>query len=183
MRVVAGHLGGRRLATPPTGATRPTSGKVRGAIFNSLEARGVVDGAVVVDLFAGSGALGIEALSRGADRATFVEQDRRAAGVIRDNLAVLGLLDRGRVEVGDAERWVAGAGRPADPTPDLVLADPPYGYGGWTVLLAGLASLPAVLVVAEADHPVTADGWEVLVARRHGGTVVSQLRPRGATAQ
>jgi 16S rRNA (guanine966-N2)-methyltransferase len=154
--------------------TRPTSELVRGAVFNSLEARGVLAGAVFADLFAGSGALGIEALSRGAARATFVEHDRRAAQVITRNLADLGLTDRARVEVVAVERW-----EPDDV--DVVLADPPYGWDGWDELLGTLRAWPGVLVVAEADRAVEADGWEVVALKRHGGTVVSLLRPLGAT--
>ncbi|HZQ88176.1 MAG TPA: 16S rRNA (guanine(966)-N(2))-methyltransferase RsmD [Acidimicrobiales bacterium] len=174
MRVVAGSVGGRRLAVPRGVSTRPTSELVRGAVFNSLEARGVLDGASVADLFAGSGALGIEALSRGAAHVTFVEQDRRAAEVIARNLADLGLTDRARVDVAPVERWSPDG-------IDLVLADPPYGWTGWAELLARLQARPDVLVVAEADHAVEADGWEVVASKRHGGTVVNLLRPRGAT--
>jgi 16S rRNA (guanine966-N2)-methyltransferase len=146
---------------------------VRGAVFNSLEARGVLGGASVADLFAGSGALGIEALSRGAARATFVEQDRRAAQVIARNVDALGLAGRARIEAVAVERWVPG-------DVDLVFADPPYGWEGWDALLARLHAHDGVLVVAEAGHAVEAEGWEVVGSKRHGGTVVSQLRPRGA---
>ncbi len=175
MRVVSGTLGGRRLAVPAGHAIRPTSELVRGAVFNSLQARGAFEGAAVVDLFAGSGALGIEAISRGASSVVFVERDRDVARTIAANLADLGVSDRGRIEVCPVERWEPVAG-------DLVLADPPYGWDGWPDLLARLRSLADVLVVVEADHPVEADGWEVVARKRHGGTVVSQLRPRGAIA-
>ncbi len=173
MRVVAGAVGGRRLAVPPGQRTRPTSDLVRGAVFNSLVARGELEDTVVADLFAGSGALGIEALSRGAARAVFVEHDRGAAAVITANLAALGLTDRAVVEVMPVERW-----EPAGV--DVVLADPPYDWAGWAELLDRLAPLADVLVVAEAATPVQADGWEVVAVKRYGGTVVSQLRPRGA---
>jgi 16S rRNA (guanine966-N2)-methyltransferase len=176
VRVVAGTVGGRRLAVPRGQRTRPTSELVRGAVFNSLAARGVLDGASVADLFAGSGALGIEALSRGAARARFVEHDPRAADVIGRNLAELGFTDRAHVEVVPVERWDAGGD-----DIDLVLADPPYGWDGWDELLARLHGRSGVLVVAEADHAVEAEGWEVVASKRHGGTVVTQLRPRGAT--
>jgi 16S rRNA (guanine966-N2)-methyltransferase len=145
-------------------------------VFNSLDARGALAGASVADLFAGSGALGIEALSRGAARATFVEGDRRAAEVIGRNLATLGLTDRAHVQVVDVEHW-----QPGDV--DLVLADPPYGWDGWGDLLARLRAHSDVLVVAESDRELEADGWEVVARKRHGGTVVNQLRPRGATRQ
>ena len=175
MRVVAGAVGGRRLAVPPGQRTRPTSELVRGAVFNSLVARGELEDAVVADLFAGSGAVGIEALSRGAARAVFVEQDRRVAATITANLDALGLADRGRVVVGPVEAWEPEA-------VDVVLADPPYAWDGWAALLERLGRLdPPPLVVAESDRPVEADGWVVVALQRHGGTVVSQLRPRGAT--
>jgi len=174
VRVVAGTVGGRRLQAPPGGRTRPTADLVRGAVCNSLVARGELEDAVVADLFAGSGAVGIEALSRGAARAVFVEQDRRVAAVIAANLDALGLAERGRVVVAAVEGWQV------EPV-DVVLADPPYAWDGWADLLARLAQLdPPPLVVAESDRPVEADGWEVVALQRHGGTVVSQLRPRGA---
>ena len=174
MRVVGGTVGGRRLAVPAGERTRPTTELVRGAVFNSLVARGELEDAVVADLFAGSGALGIEALSRGAARAVFVEQDLRAADVIARNLTALGLADRARIEVVAVERW-------EPPDVDMVLADPPYGWAGWAVLLDRLRTLGDVLVVAEAAEPLEAEGWTVVASKRHGGTVVSQLRPRGAT--
>jgi 16S rRNA (guanine966-N2)-methyltransferase len=174
MRVMAGSVGGRRLAVPPGDVTRPTTELVRGAVFNSLAAQGEIEDAIVADLFAGSGALGIEALSRGAARAVFVEHDRRAADVIAGNLSALGLADRARIEVVAVERW-----EPRDI--DVVLADPPYGWAGWADLLDRLHPLGDVLLVAEAADPVEGEGWEVVVSKRHGGTVVSQLRPRGAT--
>jgi len=177
--VVGGYLGGRHLAVPPGRRTRPTSELVRGAIFNSLDSRGLPRGAVVVDLFAGSGALGIEALSRGAERAVFVESERRAARVLAENLAALGLEPVATVEVVDAVGWATGDRWPA--RVDLVLADPPYDFDRWEALLAGAARFPSVLVVAESDRPIGAAGWDVLSVKRHGGTVVSQLRPRGAT--
>lgn len=177
MRVVAGTVGGRRLAVPPGATTRPTSELVRGAIFNSLTAQGLVEGAIVADLFAGSGALGIEALSRGAARAVFVESDRVAARVINDNLAALGLEGVGSARVADAVTWAESQ---LDAPYDLILVDPPYGFDGWGRLLAALATFPVDLVVAESDRPIEADGWDALSVKRHGGTVVSQLSPRGA---
>ena len=174
VRVVAGSLGGRRLATPPGAATRPTSELVRAAIFNGLAARGLLDGAEVADLFAGSGALGIEALSRGAAHAQFVEHDRRAAAIISRNLDASAWPTAPTVHIATVERWVP------PPVLDVVLADPPYAWDGWDGLLARLAMFPEVIVIAESDREVAADGWRVLAAKRHGGTVVTQLRPRGA---
>src|SRR4051794_20348641 len=101
MRVVAGEFGGRTLVAPGGTATRPTTDKVRQAVFNSLTSMGVVEGAVVADLFAGSGALGIEALSRGAERCIFVERDRAALQALRDNISTLGIADRCTVHATD----------------------------------------------------------------------------------
>jgi 16S rRNA (guanine966-N2)-methyltransferase len=175
VRVVAGELGGRRLATPPGRATRPTSELVRAAICNSLEARGLVRGATVADLFAGSGALGIEALSRGARHAVFVESDPRAVRTIQGNLTALGLADRGAVRHLAVERWAPEA-------VDIVFADPPYGWSTWDRLLGALVMFPQVLVVAESDRALAPDGWEVVGSARHGGTVVTQLRPKESPA-
>lgn len=146
MRIIGGSAGGRRLAVPPSG-TRPTSDRVREAQFSALTALvGSWEGLRVLDLYAGSGALGLEALSRGASHATFVERDRRAARTIEANAAALGMIapELVSVIVGDAAAVVAAA----DPgTPyDLVLVDPPYamsdeevrevlravGRDGWT---------------------------------------------------
>lgn len=122
LRVIAGEFGGRRIAAPPGRSTRPTADRVREAIFSII---GPVGGLDVLDLFAGSGALGIEALSRGARSATFVESDHRALGAIRQNLAVLGLADRGRV-VGADWRQALARERTAGMTFGLCLIDPPY---------------------------------------------------------
>ncbi|SEP51472.1 16S rRNA (guanine966-N2)-methyltransferase [Amycolatopsis saalfeldensis] len=117
---MAGRAGGRRLKVPPKG-TRPTSERVREALFNALDVAGELDGARVLDLYAGSGALGLEALSRGAADAWFVEADRRAADVLRGNVADVGL--GGTVRAAPVEAVVAA---PAPTRFDLVLADPPY---------------------------------------------------------
>ena len=117
MRVVAGEFGGRRLQAPRGRATRPTADRVREALFSML---GDVGGARVLDLYAGSGALGIEALSRGAASAVFVDSEARAAEAIRRNLDTLGA--RGEVRRQDAQRFLAAARGPFD----LVFCDPPY---------------------------------------------------------
>ena len=118
LRIVAGAYGGRHIAAPPGRGTRPTADRVREALFSILGER--VAGASVLDLFAGSGALGIEALSRGAAAATFVESDPRAVAVVRRNLATLGL--HARVERVDALTFLDWT----DETYDLVFLDPPY---------------------------------------------------------
>jgi 16S rRNA (guanine966-N2)-methyltransferase len=117
VRVVAGEFGGRRLQAPRGRATRPTSDRVREALFSML---GDVGGAAVLDLYAGSGALGIEALSRGAESAVFVDSEARAAEAIRRNLDTLGA--HGEVRRQDALRFLAAAHGPFE----LVFCDPPY---------------------------------------------------------
>jgi 16S rRNA (guanine(966)-N(2))-methyltransferase RsmD len=117
MRIVAGVYGGRRIQAPPGKATRPTSDRVREALFSII---GPLDGARVLDLFAGSGALGIEALSRGAAEAVFVDNDPRAVTAVEQNVETLGA--NGRVHRRDAFAWL----KAADTTFDLVFADPPY---------------------------------------------------------
>src|SRR5690349_13652536 len=126
MRVVAGSARGRRLAVPPGRSVRPTSDRVREAVFNALGSMGEIEDATVVDLFAGSGALGIEALSRGARHVTFVDHDRTALDCVRVNLATCGFEDRATVVRADGPAWAAGGAQH-----DLALVDPPYAFDGW----------------------------------------------------
>ena len=159
--------------------TRPTLDRVRQAVFTSLGSRDAIDGAHVVDLFAGSGALGIEALSRGAASCDFVEQDAAAARVVGENLASTGLTEGARVHRLDARTWLERA--IADGVrADLVLCDPPYAWDddAWSALLDRVAALaPGGLVVVESDRPVPAPaGWDALSAKKYGGTLVSVLR-------
>src|SRR6056297_829050 len=123
MRVVAGELGGRRLVAPEGTSTRPTTDPARKAIFNALDSAGLVEGALVVDLFAGSGAIGIEALSRGAERCVFVERDRSAVRALQENLDALELGSRSDILASDA---LTAASRVDG---DIVFADPPYDFG------------------------------------------------------
>ena len=169
MRVVAGSARGRRLVAPKGQATRPTADRVRESVFDILESRGGVEGDRVLDLFAGTGALGIEALSRGAREAVFVEWDRDAATAIEANLRTTG-LGPGRVVRRDVCSFLA-----ADPGPfDLAFCDPPYRYEDWDAVLR---MVPAGLVVVETDSPVEPpEGWEVVLTRRYGSTVVELLR-------
>ncbi len=176
MRVIAGELRGRRLRAPGGSAVRPTSDRVREAIFDILFSAGGVDGLLVADLFAGSGALGIEALSRGAASVTFVDRDPVALASIRDNLAAVGLPDAEaagddtivRAEVGS---WVATTLARFD----LVLCDPPYDYDAWPDLVA---RLPADMAVLESDRDIALpEGWGVLRSRRYGGTLVTVAHP------
>ncbi len=171
MRVVSGDLGGRKLVTPDGSDTRPTSDRVREAMFNSLFSLDAIEGARVLDAFSGSGALGIEALSRGALHATFVETGRDALAALRENLETLQLGAQGRVAPGDAlahlERTAAEGSHY-----DLVLLDPPYGFDQWDELLAAVPV--GARVVIESDREVIVpDSWEVHRRKRYGGTVVT----------
>jgi 16S rRNA (guanine966-N2)-methyltransferase len=169
MRVIAGEFGGRRLLAPHGTTTRPTTDKVRQAVFNSLGSMGVIEGAVVADLYAGSGALGIEALSRGAERCIFVERDRDALHALRANIDALDIADRTAVHVTDVMAWV-----PAMRGVDIAFIDPPYAFDAWPGLLA---LVDVDTVVAEADDPVDApEGWEQLRSRRYGRTWVTLLQ-------
>lgn len=167
MRVVAGELGGRRLIAPEGTSTRPTTDRVREAIFNSLGSAGLLEGALVADLFAGSGAIGIEALSRGAERCTFVERDRAALRALDENLEALDLHHRSKVLSSDALS-VAGS-----IDADIVFADPPYDFERWPDLLDRVT---ADIVVAEAGFEIPAPaGWSTIRARRYGRARVTFL--------
>jgi 16S rRNA (guanine966-N2)-methyltransferase len=170
MRVVAGSLRGRRIESPRGNATRPTTDKVREAVFNALGSIGVVEGGRVVDLFAGTGALGIEALSRGATHCTFVERDRDALQVLRQNIIALGLQDVATIVSGDAALPVH-----ASIECDVLLADPPYGFTAWQRLLD---CIRADVVVIESDDSIgEMQGWDCVRERRYGRTTVTFLRP------
>jgi 16S rRNA (guanine966-N2)-methyltransferase len=173
MRVVAGTARGRTLVAPPGARTRPTTDRVREAIFNALFSRDAVDGAHVLDLFAGSGALGVEALSRGAAHVIFVDSDRSARQAIRRNVEACGFASRATIVAIPVERWLAGLGD--DVRFDLAFCDPPYAFDAWGGLLE---SVPADLVVAEAAHPVALpDGWSLVREARYGGAWVGFARP------
>jgi 16S rRNA (guanine966-N2)-methyltransferase len=167
MRVVAGELGGRKIVAPEGTNTRPTTDRVREAIFNSLGSSGILDGALVADLFAGSGAVGIEALSRGAERCVFVERDRNARYAHEDNLEALNLGDRSKVITSDAMAVASSLDC------DIVFADPPYDFDAWERLL-GLVR--ADLLVAESGRSITCPpGWEITREKKYGRTVVTFL--------
>jgi 16S rRNA (guanine966-N2)-methyltransferase len=128
LRVIAGAVRGRRLVAPPGDEIRPTKGIVREAMFSALDSRGAIAEAVVLDLYAGTGALGLEALSRGADRAVLVELDRRALDAIDANVEHTGFGDRARVVRADVGAFLDVPPPPEAPF-DLVLVDPPYDVG------------------------------------------------------
>jgi 16S rRNA (guanine966-N2)-methyltransferase len=156
--------------SPDGTSTRPTTDRVREAIFNSLGSSGVLEGAVVADLFAGSGAVGIEALSRGASRCVFVERDRAALRVLDENLDALDLADRSKVVAADVMSVVGAVDA------DIVFADPPYDFDAWGDLLGRVT---ADLVVAESGTTVEApSGWTVTREKKYGRTRVTFLERR-----
>lgn len=158
---------GRLFEAPPGLDTRPTTDKVREAVFNALGSLDLIRDATVADLFAGSGGLGIESLSRGAAHVTFVERDRAAIRVLRDNLASLGLAGATKIVPGDALVMIRGL------DVDLVLADPPYDFDRWPELLAATS---ADFVVAEAGRALDdldTPGWIPTRCKRYGRTWVT----------
>ena len=169
--MVAGVAKGRRLVVPPGSGLRPTTDRVREAVFSALGSRGGVEGATVVDLFAGSGALGIEALSRGAASATFVEADPAAARAVRANLETTG-LQGGRVVNADVLGFLES--RLDEEVFDVAFADPPYSFGEWPRLLRALR---ATTVVLESRQEIQMEpAWRAIRVLRHGGTVVTIAR-------
>jgi 16S rRNA (guanine966-N2)-methyltransferase len=171
MRVVSGTAKGRKLVAPAGQGTRPTSDRVREAVFSMLASLGAIDDATVVDLFAGSGALGVEALSWGAAHATFVERERDAVAAIEANLEATRLGDRGTIIRGDASA-MSGVF-------DVAFIDPPYEFDAWPALLD---RLDAQVAVIESNREVdVGTKWLVNKVRRYGSTVVTLAQRKGAT--
>jgi 16S rRNA (guanine(966)-N(2))-methyltransferase RsmD len=179
VRVIAGRFGGRRLLAPPASGVRPTADRVREAMFGAL---GDLDGVRVLDLYAGTGALGIEALSRGAVRAVFVERARAAAEVLRKNLHSLALGEPEarllQADVRAALRRLSGEGARFE----LALLDPPYASGEVAAALAALVAsgvlAPDAWVVVESArrHPVSdVRGLVRVDERRYGDTLVARF--------
>jgi 16S rRNA (guanine966-N2)-methyltransferase len=178
MRVIGGEARGRRIVAPHLPTLRPTSDRVREAMFDILEARGLVEGATVVDLFAGSGALGIEALSRGASFVTFVERDVRAVRAIESNLEAAGFSGRQcKIHRTDAETWLElHGGRSVD----VLLADPPYDWTKWQLLFERSG---AAFMLLEHRHPLEVGGhFEITRQYRYGGTLVTLVRDKRQSA-
>jgi 16S rRNA (guanine966-N2)-methyltransferase len=185
LRIVSGEFRGKALVAPKGQATRPTSDRARQAVFNILEhapwSPGV-RGRRVIDLFAGSGALGFEALSRGADFCLFVETDEAARGAIRDNVDAMGLFGRTRVHRRDATQLGVRPGADG-PAFDLAFLDPPYAKGLGEVALARLAEggwlADGAIVVLErgvSEAPFAVAGFDALDARDYGAARVHFLR-------
>ena len=185
MRIVAGSLKGRTITTPEGQGTRPTSDRARQAVFNVLEHAAwaePLDGMRVMDLYAGSGALGFEAISRGAAFALFVETDEEARGAIRENADAYGVMGRSRVHRRSAIDLGSRPGSDGEAF-DLAFLDPPYrkGLGEQTLarLLEGGWLKPGALVVFErgSDEPeIETPGYERLDARNYGAARVLFLR-------
>ncbi len=181
MRVIAGRLGGRRLVAPRGAATRPTTDRVREALFSIL---GDLQGQSVLDLYAGTGALGIEALSRGAARAVFVESARPALAALRQNLAALGLDDVAEVVAAPVARALPALGARRPPF-DLVLVDPPYADAAEALALVArhlrLEGAPAhariVLEHASRDRIPCPPGLAAAGTRTYGDTAISLYEP------
>ena len=170
MRIIAGRWRGRPIAAPPGSSTRPTADRVREALFSMLASRlGSFEGLQVADLFAGSGALGLEALSRGAAHCVFVENDRRAVEAIRANLATLGA---------SGEVLARGAEHAALPPVDLAFLDPPYGSGLAQTVLVKLPLAPGGWASVETGRgeAVAAEGYEEEAVRTYGKARITLLR-------
>ena len=181
MRIVGGQFRGRALATPRSDSIRPTSDRTRESVFNVIAHRYAdrLEGGRVLDLFAGTGALGLEALSRGAEHCTFVENDRGAIAILKRNVERLGATDRATIRAQGIEH----APPPAQPC-DLVLMDPPYAAGLAEAALLKVADpawlAPGALVSVEADRPLPPPAGLVLEAeRRFGKAHITLLRRDG----
>ena len=185
MRIVAGRFRGRALTSVGKGDSaahlRPTTDRVREALFNMLGGGRFGDpfDGVVLDLFAGTGALGLEALSRGCSSAVFVENGRKSLSILRGNIALLDVASDTQIITRDAAKLGQNQGAPAN----LVFLDPPYGKNlGAKALEAALAGgwiAPDALIVWEENARQTApDGFEVLEARQYGGTWATLLEPK-----
>lgn len=177
MRIIAGTWRGRPLVAPKGDATRPTADRTREALFSMLASRlGSFEGLAVADLFAGSGALGLEALSRGAASCLFVEQDKAALDALKANIAK---LDTRAADVRATSVMALG---PAPKPLDLILMDPPYATGAGSVALDKLARLgwtsPATWVSIETgrDEEVAVAGFEIDASRTHGKARITLLR-------
>lgn len=185
MRIVSGQYRGKAIVTPPGANTRPTSDRARQAVFNILEHAAwapELHGARVIDVFAGSGALGLEAMSRGAAFCLFVETDDSARGAIRENMEAFGLFGQARVHRRDATDPGPRPGSVGTPF-DIAFLDPPYAKGLGEKALAALAAgdwlAPGAIVVFERgrDEPdPTPEGFERLDARDYGAARVFFFR-------
>jgi len=183
MRIIGGRSKGRVLASPKGQAIRPTSDRVKESIFNALQDK--MAGKVVLDLFAGTGNLGIEALSRGAKKVIFVEKERQALGLIQRNLTQFGLEERSEILPRDVKRAI-GILKQRGECFDLILMDPPYEKGLIRKTLLELNSQQiyhkdSILVIEHNRReplPHILEGWNLIRQRRMGDTVITFLTPQ-----
>jgi 16S rRNA (guanine(966)-N(2))-methyltransferase RsmD len=183
MRIISGTSKGRRLVTPRNRSLRPTSDRVKESIFNTL--RGEIEGRLILDLFAGTGNLGIEALSRGARKVVFVEKGRHALGIIQKNLAQFGFEGRSEVLPIDASRAV-GVLKQRGETFDVIFMDPPYEKGLVEKTLLKLSfhqlyhrnSLLVIEHHRRESLPPILPGWNLIRQRQMGETLISFLTPQ-----
>lgn len=178
MRIIGGQARGRRLVGPKGRSTRPTSDRVREALFSMVHARYAIEDAAVLDLFAGSGALGLESLSRGAASAVFVEHDRAALQAIRNNVATLAYETRSVIVAGAVQRSLTALEKQAPF--DLVFADPPYAESPWPLVgriaareLLSADGLVAIEHASNNQAPVLCGALRLQVSRSYGSTAVS----------
>jgi 16S rRNA (guanine966-N2)-methyltransferase len=188
MRVIAGTARGKSLQAPPGHDVRPTTDRARQATFNALESRGMIADALVFDLFAGSGAIGIEALSRGAAKAVFVESNAVAVQCVKTNLAKVGFTEQATVVRSDVMKWLPTAAVKAanEDQPIVVFADPPYSFDQWPALLdALLAPLRAAgdngLAVLEGPkRRELHEPWVLEREHRYGLAWITMTYPSGS---
>ncbi len=185
MRVVAGTARGLRLLAPQGSDVRPTTDRVREATFNALFSMGRIEGAIVCDLFGGTGAMAIEALSRGAAHAHIVDSSPRAIGAIEENLETTNFEAQATVHRRDAFSFLQSVqnvvGDDTTSEIDLIIVDPPYRYDQWDELFAMLPS--ATVVVESGDEIDPGDRWSILRSRKYGGSVVMFLEPAARTTK
>ncbi|MEE9208668.1 MAG: 16S rRNA (guanine(966)-N(2))-methyltransferase RsmD [Gemmatimonadota bacterium] len=170
IRVIAGDLRGRRIPAPRGRTTRPTPARVREAWFSALGE--TIRGSLILDLYAGTGALGIEALSRGARGATFVERDAAAARTLNRTLEDLGLVERSTVRRRSVERFIEDLCRTGSEF-DIVLADPPYGIGAAVALVDKFREDPFASTLCVEHEPDVLDEVDARWQRRYGDTALS----------
>ena len=175
MRIVAGKAGGIRLSAPKGIDIRPTSDRAKEAVFNSLHSRSVIEGAEVLDLFAGTGALGIEALSRGAKKATFVDKSSESLELIKENVKKSGFEKTSEIVKEDSLKWLQKSSKSLD----LVLLDPPYSFKNWSELLDALLQKQPGIVVIESNREIDpGPNWHVDSIRQYGSSVVVVIDPK-----
>ncbi|MCQ5129808.1 16S rRNA (guanine(966)-N(2))-methyltransferase RsmD [Butyricicoccus faecihominis] len=181
MRVVSGSARGLKLQPVPGMNTRPTTDRVKESVFNIIQNR--VRDARVLDLFAGTGQLGIEALSRGAKTCDFVERDRVAFATVKKNIAAARLVDRAQLHSTDADKFIAYAKKDAY---DLIFLDPPYGG---KILAAALSAIETfdilstngIIICESAVEDVFTSGFETVKTYRYGATLITVLQKGGRT--